>query len=72
MVREVTKGNRTGHNVEIRSKCDTGPGEKVITISIFRRLCPGMFGSTGEVLEKFYSDWTTPTVIEEPPSSSLE
>ena len=49
MVPPDMKGSRKGSNVEVRYKIDTGAGENVIHISVFKRLCAAMFDSTGKL-----------------------
>ena len=55
MASEDTNSYRTGPNVEVRSKIYIVVGAALIPISVFRQLCPAMFDSTGNVLEKFDS-----------------
>ena len=61
---EDIKGNRKGHNVEVRCKFDTSEDANIKSISVFRKLCLAMFASTEKALETFDSNWTTLTTNE--------
>ena len=64
MVPEDTKSNRTGPNIEVQCKINTGAGSNFVPISVFRRLHVAMFFATEKLMRSFDSVWAALTAYE--------
>ena len=59
ILQEETEGKIIGPAIDTKCKIDTGTAVNVMPISTFRKLCPAMFDTNGNVLHEFNKDWTT-------------
>ena len=53
---EDTNRKINGPPIEVKCKIDTCSGAKIMSIYVFRKLCPAMFDSSSKALRKLDAD----------------